>query len=216
MSQRWVHLAAPEGVELRPVPGYEPKYFAGSDGCIYCHSDAASSSKKPKPYRMATHIGGDGYPVMALLMNGKRRNSTVHPLVCAAFHGPRPSTAHQVRHLDGVRTNNLPGNLRWGTHAENEADKRRHGTNLAGERHPNAKLTDEAVRILRASIPRGLWNTSDAAKTFGVDASVIREIVSGKAWRHVDARVGCNLTKSDMTEEEFRAGERADIEGETA
>ena len=91
-----------------------------------------------------------------------------------------------MRHLDGIRTNSLPENLCWGTQAENEADKRRHGTAAIGSRHGIAKLNEEAVRILRVAIPQGYWNPVDAAMVFGVDSSVIRAAVSGKSWRHVN------------------------------
>lgn len=34
----------------------------------------------------------------------------------------------EVRHKDGNRRNNIPGNLCWGTSSENRADSRKHGT----------------------------------------------------------------------------------------
>jgi hypothetical protein len=41
-------------------------------------------------------------------------------------------------------------NLRWGTHASNEADKLRHGTHNRGERNGRTKLTKKAVlRIVK-------------------------------------------------------------------
>jgi len=86
----------------------------------------------------------------------------------------------------GIKKNNLPTNLKWGTYAENEADKKRHGTAAIGSRQGSAKLTDEAVRIIRASIPYGFWNAGDAAKVFGVDRSTIGRIVRGKNWKHVN------------------------------
>ncbi len=58
----------------------------------------------------------DGYPRVRC----GRRWLPVHVAVCLAFHG-RP----EVRHLDGDRTNARPENLAWGSHRENEQDKRR-------------------------------------------------------------------------------------------
>ncbi len=57
----------------------------------------------------------------------------------------------------------------------------------------NAKLNEEAVRILRVAIPRGLWNAEDAAKVFGVKSSIIRNAVAGGSWKHVkvDADAAC-------------------------
>lgn len=51
----------------------------------------------------------------------------VHRLVLQAFVGPCPD-GQQVRHLDGDKENNNLRNLRYGTGAENTADKVRHGT----------------------------------------------------------------------------------------
>lgn len=179
-------LAVQEGVILKPIPSVDGKYAAGSDGHIYCYSDARVNARKPKPFRLGEAVGSEGYPFVALIEQGRKRSKSVHVLVCAAFHGPRPSPVHEVRHADGLRHNALPGNLSWGTPAENEADKRRHGTVAQGSRHGIAKLTEEAVRILRIAIPRGLWNPVDAAKVFGVDPSAIRAAVAGKNWKHVD------------------------------
>lgn len=43
----------------------------------------------------------------------------VAPLVCEAFHGPKPISTLECMHLDEVSTNNAPDNLAWGTKAEN-------------------------------------------------------------------------------------------------
>ena len=44
---------------------------------------------------------------------------SVAVIVALAFHGPP-----EVRHLDGNRQNNKPGNLAWGSRRDNERDKR--------------------------------------------------------------------------------------------
>ncbi len=176
----------PQGVDLLDVPGFGGKYAAGTDGHIYCYSDARVNARKPRPFQLAEQHATNDYPVVQVLHNGRRRTKHVHTLVCAAFHGPKPSPLHEVRHGDGDRSNSRPSNLCWGTPAENEADKRRHGTAAIGSKHGIAKLNEEAVRILRVAIPQGLWNPVDAAKVFGVDPSVIRAAVRGKSWGHVE------------------------------
>ena len=194
-----VQAAHLHGVVLRQVPGFGGKYVAGSDGHIYCFSDARVNANKPRPFQVSETLGSKGYPFVATITNGKRKSQSVHRLICKAFHGIPPSPTHVVRHLDGDKTNNDPSNLRWGTKAENEADKRRHGCVARGETHGKAKLTDEAVRIIRASIPFGLWNTDDAAKVFGVDPSTILRIARKKDWKHVsDHSVTVHPTNIDM------------------
>lgn len=178
-------LGVPSGVITKEIPNTDGLYVAGSDGHVYCYSESRVNSKKPKPFRLSESIGSNGYPFVSIVINGRRKTKAVHTLVCTAFHGLRPSDIYETRHMDGNKCNSAPGNLLWGTPGENEADKRRHGRVAKGQRHGQAKLTDEAVRILRASIPIGLWNAADAARVFGVDPSVIKNAVRGVTWRHV-------------------------------
>lgn len=172
-------------VDTRPVAGSDGKYVAGDDGAIYCYSDAPTNARMPRPFRVSANENGDGYLYVAVILHGKRITRSVHRLVCEAWYGP-PEAGQLVRHLDGNPANNCPGNLRWGTYSQNEADKRRHGRVAEGERHGQVKLTEEGVRIIRAAIPAGLWDVTAAAKVFGVDASTIRRIAAGGAWRHVE------------------------------
>src|SRR5215472_7194018 len=58
----------------------------------------------------------DGY--LYVKVAGKRVG--VHVLVCLAFHGPP-----EVRHLSGDRQVNKPAELAWGSHRDNEQDKKK-------------------------------------------------------------------------------------------
>lgn len=177
-----VGLGVPQGVSIRRV---SDKYAVGDDGHVYCWSTAKVNAKKPQPFRLAEAASSRGYLFVSVVVDGRKQTKPVHTIVCAAFHGPKPSPVHEVRHLDGNRLNNAPANLRWGTRSENEADKRRHGTVAEGERHGNATLTEDAVRIIRAAVPRGLWDTENAAKVFGVTPGHIAAIARGQHWNHV-------------------------------
>ena len=181
-----IELGVPKNVYTRPIDFTDGKYLAGSDGHIYCFSNAKVNAKKPQPFRVMESIGSNGYPFIGMILNGSKKSSAVHLLICATFHGKKPFKNAEVRHLDGSRNNNTPTNLQWGTPGENEADKRRHGRTPDGTKHPLAKLNEEAVRILRIAIPQGLWNSADAARVFGVNPSVIKNAVNRKTWKHVD------------------------------
>lgn len=127
-----------------------------------------------------------GYLLVGL-WNGERTTvRLVHQLVCEAFHGRRPSKAHQVAHADGDRANNAASNLRWATARENAADKYRHGTHIQGERMTQAKLTDDDVLAIRA-IPRGKVSLKQIAETFGVSVDSIAHIRTRTRgiWPHV-------------------------------
>jgi hypothetical protein len=58
--------------------------------------------------------------------SGPRRRRYTHGLVLETFVGPRP-VGQECLHDDGDPLNNHLSNLRWGTHAENMADRVRHG-----------------------------------------------------------------------------------------
>ena len=171
-------------MKLIPIQGYYGKYSAGEDGHIYCYSKARNNRKKSYPFPLKESIWGNGYPFVSLI-GKKKKTAFVHILVCKTFHGNKPKNADCTRHLDGSKTNNRPDNLQWGTWYENEADKRRHGKTAKGEKQGSAKLTGEGVRIIRASIPCGLWDVGNCAKVFNVDPSTIRRIAQGKDWKHI-------------------------------
>jgi hypothetical protein len=105
----------------------------------------------------------------------------VHHLVAEAFLPPKPSPAHQLRHLDGDSENNRASNLAWGTSLDNHADRRRHDRIPHGVGVYCAKLNDEDVRVIRAS------HESDTAlaRHYGVAETTIRYARLGRTWRHV-------------------------------
>lgn len=73
-------------------------------------------------------LSGSGYLYVKVVDDmGRKRSRTVHTVVAEAFHGQRPE-GMEVRHLDGVRTNNSAANLCYGTPSENRYDSVRHGT----------------------------------------------------------------------------------------
>jgi DNA-binding XRE family transcriptional regulator len=125
----------------------------------------------------------DGYLQISMTRNGKVITPRVHKLTLAAFVGPK-AEGQQCRHLDGDRTNNRIENLAWGSHAENEADKDRHGTRPYGDAHGNAKLTAEKVREVRRLLTLGMTQLRIAIR-MGVSEPTIGMIATGRNWKHV-------------------------------
>jgi len=118
---------------------------------------------------------------------GKRRAFAifVHRAVMLAFVGPCPP-GKQVNHRDGVKTNNRLDNLEYVTGSENMQHAARMGLAWShkGERHCRAKLTEEAVREIRALVAAGEQKKA-VAKRYGVSAFVVREVVGRRSWKHV-------------------------------
>lgn len=128
-----------------------------------------------------------------LLVNGKtyrRQNvmlgtgvyARVHRLVCAAFHGPAPSSDHEAAHLNGDPMDNRASNLAWKTKTGNEEDKIDHETGNRGSRHGMHKLTEGEVRSIRARGAAGARQV-DLAREFGVSQTQICSILRGRAWK---------------------------------
>lgn len=147
----------------------QDNYCAGSDGNIY------SRVRSPE----WKQLKASGTPYLSVTFcKPNRRSFSVHSLVCEAFHGPKPSDSHLVRHIDGDGLNNDPGNLAWGTFSENEADKRSHGTVARGESHGQSKLTRDEVELIRASVSRGLCTTKRASEVFSIHEGSVRKLLS--------------------------------------
>lgn len=114
-----------------------------------------------------------------------RHTRPVHVLVLQAFVGPRPDGLVS-RHMDGNTENNRLDNLCYGTQLENYDDRRRHGTTLIGEANPNAILTAQQVREIRALA--GTDTHKNIGRRYGVVESTIDKVLSGANWAHLDRR----------------------------
>lgn len=122
--------------------------------------------------------------------NGGSRYLLAHRLVCEAWHG-KPNALHrEAAHWDGSRTNNHYSNLRWASPVENNADRRRHGTQ-AGELHSRTSLTWDTVRRIRRTYS-GKWGEISAlARQHGVHRETMRLILNGGTWKEREVAHVC-------------------------
>lgn len=144
----------------RPFLGYEGFYEVSSIG--RARSLTRMTRGGVRRGRVLSAIPGiGGYLLVRPSVNGQAKTRPIHQLVCEAWYGPRPEGA-VVRHLDGNRQNNTPGNLKWGTPAENSEDMLLHGTNWCANKthcpagHPyegdNLALDADGNRKCRACL----------------------------------------------------------------
>jgi hypothetical protein len=112
----------------------------------------------------------------------RRQTLTFHRAVALAFLGNPPSAAHEVAHNDGDPRNNAPSNLRWATHADNNADRERHGTDVHGEKSATALLTNDQARAIRARALGGERGI-DLAVEFGVSKHIVSLIKLGRTYK---------------------------------
>lgn len=109
-------------------------YFAMKDGRVF-----SALPWRGTVYReMRQHPNSHGYMRVRLTIGGKRVARLVHKLMADKYLPPRPSPAHEIRHLDGDRTNNRADNLQWGTRKDNADDRERHGRTSRGPKHSAA------------------------------------------------------------------------------
>jgi len=106
-----------------------------------------------------------------------------HALSCEWTHGPNPGGL-VVAHSCGRPNCVNPRHLRWATITENAHDKEGHGTVVYGVKHPNARLTEDDVREIRASWEAGV-TFSDIARHYGIHRVHARNIVRLKVWARV-------------------------------
>jgi len=165
-------ISAVEGII--PVPNF-PGYEVTPDGRVFFRKKNGELREK----KLWQNRGGDNVPAVTI----RNRVFRISILVCLAFHGPKPSPLHQVRHLDNDPSNNHKDNLAWGT-PEQQMEDRRAARTLAGERSGRAKLTDAQVLEIRAHAAGGSPYT-EIGKLFGVHANVARQIHLRKLWGHL-------------------------------
>lgn len=186
-------ITTPDGEVARRVPGWSD-YFVDQLGAVW-------STKWGKLRRMKLTRRRLGYRHVALSDGERKKSYPVHTLVLLAWIGPRPE-GMECRHLDGNPGNNRLSNLQWGTHLENEMDKRRHGT-------VESKLTEDQVReiIADADSPH-----TELAERYGVTPGMIMRIRQGIKWRHVERDEDapryqsgrCALTEDDVRQIRYR------------
>lgn len=136
-----------------------------------------------KPRKAVRYKGG--YWRVALRPGGKGPGKlfSLHCLVLEAFVGPCPE-GMECRHKDGDSDNNRLDNLEWSTHLDNMRDRKAHGTDNMGARHPMAKMTDEDVHELRRLRADG-WNRYQLAERFGISPSTAKKIYLRLLWQHI-------------------------------
>lgn len=120
----------PQTETWRPVCG-TPHYEVSDLGRVrslartVTRSDGRSRRFPSVLLSAATHPNA---PHPRVNVHGKTR--TVHSLVCRAFHG-EPKPGQEVRHLNGIPSDNRASNLAWGDKHDQADDDKRNGVGKA-------------------------------------------------------------------------------------
>lgn len=197
LKQKFVGLFLDDEIEkLLPTLGFDG-YLVSDLGNVYSQWRQVTVGEKfvldanhKRRLRAALGTGGRYYLVglhgAAEGYSGKRKLKSVlvHKLVCEAFHGPRPTVNHQVRHLNGDGRDNRACNLAWGTAKENQQDSRIHGTMRLGFKRFGAKIRSvEDILAIKKMHSDGI-GPSKIAKLYKCHRCTIHRIVFGKSYKN--------------------------------
>lgn len=169
---------APNGeVQWRPVVGYEGLYEVSSDGRVRSLDRITRHGRRRKSQILSLATITGGYQSAELYRDGVGRMRAVSVLAAEAFFGPKPN-GYDVCHNDGNPSNNALENLRYDTRANNQADRKIHGTHCIGERSPNARLTWAGVREIRDSSD----TCAELARRLDVSRKAVWLVRKGRSW----------------------------------
>lgn len=141
------------------------RHWFGSDGtCIKMGFDGI--------YKLAIIATSkvNGYIYMSI--NGK--TYTIHPLICEAFHGPKPFPNYECCHNNGIRHDNRAENLRWDSHSGNMMDMEKHGTRRITSK-TGRRLSNQQVEDIERMITEGKSNYY-ISKSLGVAHNTVNSI----------------------------------------
>lgn len=160
---------------------YAPGYFVSDLGIVY----GPGSVGRRGYHELGTYINDEyGHHTVDIYINGKRRHRYVAVLVAEAFI-PNPYNYPEVCHDDGNPYNNCASNLKWGTHADNMADAKRHGTFhyfTPEEDEMSLRVLRRPVRAIniRTGEEYDFESQAEAARQLGVYQPNIRHVLSGR------------------------------------
>lgn len=176
----------------KSIPSFETLYEASDTGQIrsldrivrYSRRDGRYVERKYTGKVLEPGLNSRGYEIVTLCDTENRHHTrAVHRLVLETFNRPK-NPGEECRHLDGNIRNNALTNLRWGTSAQNMADKIAHGTWVRGSRVGNSRLTEAQVREIKRRLEQKEPHAS-IALDYGVKAVTVSAISSGRNWSWV-------------------------------
>jgi hypothetical protein len=167
----------------KDIPGYEGQYQVSNQGRVRSldrYIEVSDPKRKPfKKYvsgqllRPGKVKSGHLTVVLGRNLEGKPTSTPVHQLVLKTFMGD-PKEDEEVRHLNGIPTDNRLENLQYGTRRENILDVFKIGKAWR-------KLTSNDVHDIRQRLAKG-EKGRHIAKEYGLYETTISVIKTGRLY----------------------------------
>ena len=166
----------------KTIPEYEGRYEVSDAGRVRSISGGRWGVQPSRILKNS--MGNHGYPVVNIRKDTETKPlpRLVHRLVALAFLGECPE-GQQVRHRNGDRSTPRLRNIEYGTQADNEADKKRHGTARTSDCFL-ATLDGVQVGAIRRLLEMG-YRPVLLSETFRVSRQTICDISKGRSWRSI-------------------------------
>lgn len=159
------------------IIGYNGKYRVSNYGMVL------SLQYPNKPKLLSTNrLTKDGYPRVALRIDGVQTEFRIHRLVQAHFIS-NPNELPEVNHIDGNKENNMYTNLEWCTHQRNmaHASETQLFKSVKKENNPNYK---GRIVVLRGEEVVACLCGLQEIKDFNLAPSKVYSCLSGARKTH--------------------------------
>lgn len=164
----------------KPIPSYEGYYEASTLGRVRSidiklpHPRNKTMSFTRKGRILKSELDKYGYPVVTLSVNKKARTYKVHRLIAMTFL-ENPNNLPQVDHINSIRYDNRPENLRWCTTQDNTAWR--------DEKLGRVVICKETQKMFKSSFEAAAWliyKRKTTSTNFKVVARQIRRAINNK------------------------------------
>ena len=185
------------------------KYLVSTYGRIY----NIPKLKLMPIYKSEWKLSVANYQSVTLNYDSHDSHYLVHRLVALAFI-PNPENKPVVNHIDGNPSHNWVWNLEWATLSENMLHAVRTGLKVddRGEERPNAKWTDDEVRLICGMMAEGHKATfiyhalldilKDPKVQYERVRTLYKHIIKKTHWTHISKDYDIDFTRFNYAKEQ--------------